>query len=52
MAAFSRKPLRGNLRLARWDERRCQLQFGLDVWGFWRLNFLATDETQIFEVIL
>ena len=21
-----------------WDERRRQLQFGLDVWGFWRLN--------------
>ncbi len=46
-----------NFRLSRWDERRRQLQFGLDVWGIWRLNFLATacrdeaerrrDETRI-----
>ncbi len=34
-----------NFRLSRWDERRCQLQFGLDVWGFWRLNTsLPEDE--------
>jgi hypothetical protein len=36
-----------NFRLSRWDERRYQMQFGLDVWGIWRLNFLATDETRI-----
>jgi len=28
-----------HFRLSRWDERRCQMQFGLDVWSFWRLNF-------------
>ena len=36
-----------NFRLSRWDERRCQRQFGLDVWDNWRLNFLATDETRM-----
>ena len=27
-----------NFRLSRWDERRCQMQFGLDVWGGVALN--------------
>ena len=36
-------------RRRRWDERRCQLQFGLDVWGFWRLNSSIRFYEQAFK---
>jgi hypothetical protein len=31
-----------NFQLSRWDERRCQMQFGMDDWGNSRLNSINT----------
>jgi S1-C subfamily serine protease len=41
-----------NFRLSRWDERRCQLQFGLDVWDNWRLNAYCSGKTMKTKIYL
>ncbi len=41
-----------NFRLSRWDERRRQLQFGLDVWGNWRLNSRCKSKTMKTKICL
>ena len=38
-----------NFRLSRWDERRCQMQFGLKVWGSPALDKYNSSNEYLFD---